>query len=189
MSGGPDSCPADVSSIVPWLSDDLTHAEIFIKLREYDEANKRPDGSQEQFRFSHPELLELPEKCQYSLLVHGHRTGLVRFEKLLWTFNGYTYSHLTPCTEATEIVERVQKLHADTAGVTKAADARMADILQKLTKKMKNLVSTIGMPDSKDVKALEGFMSFKQEVQEEIYLEECQAAAAYVTFMLPRQIK
>ena len=63
-------------------------------------SNKRLDETEEsQWRFEHPDLSGLPSLCQKSLLVHGHREGLVRFKKLIFACNGMKWALLTQASE------------------------------------------------------------------------------------------
>ncbi|KAL3134546.1 hypothetical protein ABBQ38_006387 [Trebouxia sp. C0009 RCD-2024] len=87
-----------MADAVPRFTPGISVADAHFMLRQLAEANLKPDETEQRWTFKHPELLELPAECRSSLLVHGHRAGIVRFKKLLLACNGARWANMSVAT-------------------------------------------------------------------------------------------
>ena len=149
-------------------------------------SNEPPDETEQQWRFEHPRLSDLPSLCQKSLLVHGHRVELVRFRKLLHACNGMQLASLEPASEVDSILDK-------TVGKFKASSKEEAETyvesMAGLISKKEDLLSQEHAPPADDMQAYEEYLHQKYARLKAIFAEESQAAVLYVQLMLPHQIK
>lgn len=154
----------------------MTKDEAIAMVVEFGEATKRPDETEREWRFASTPLSDLPPLCRKSLLVHGHREGLVRFKKL-FACKAANYAVLQPPSEVLAIVDKV------TARLQAAYDDDLKTAAAELVKKRELLCSKAGL-DTEDEAILEqALVNMKV-----IFTEESQAAVLYTDFMLPRRI-
>ena len=95
MASGSGSVFSDEHQLVSFRGDDSNSVRSAIDiLRDFERAHTPPDSTEPVFE--HVDILELPEECRASVLVHGHRVGLVRFAKIKLACQGGSYA--TPST-------------------------------------------------------------------------------------------
>ena len=162
----------------------MTVSEMGAMSLDFEVSNKRPDETESQWRFEHPGLSDLPSLCQKSLLVHGHREGLVRFKKLLFACNGMKWALLNPASEVNVIVQKALD-NLRQPGVTSSYVKAVAELMDK----HEWLLSDKNAPSTDDVQAHAEYLRLQYAKLVEIFAEESKAAVLYAEFMLPRQIK
>lgn len=175
----------ELHEIVPQCHPGMTVPAAMAFAMDRAEANKRPDKTECQSSFAHPDLADLPALCQTSLLVHGHREGLVRFRKLLFACKGFRWAFLEEPSEVNAITEAAfEKLRSTSREQADTYVKAMAELYRK----KEDLLSTKDAPPMDDVQAYSRYLCQKQAKVETVFAEESQAAALYVQFMLPRRI-
>lgn len=170
--------PIGMADAVPRFTPGISVADAHFMLRQLAEANLKPDETEQRWTFKHPELLELPAECRSSLLVHGHRAGIVRFKKLLLACNGARWANISVAT-VKEIVDRacVERPFGKQAYPSPVP----AKILTELRQKRNDLCSITSQE-------LEAYLTSKMKLYTKHCSEESKAALSYVVFMADRRI-
>jgi len=171
--------PPDMAGAVPWFTPGISVADAHFMLSQLAEANLKPDETEQRWTFKHPELLELPAECRSSLLVHGHRVGVVRFKKLLLACNGARWANL-PAVTVKEIVDKAcVEWPSEKQGYP--SPRVLAEITTELRQKKNDLCSITS-------EELEAYLASKMKLYTKHCSEESKAAQSYVIFMAHRRI-
>ena len=171
--------PSEMASAVPWFTPGISVAEGKLLLEQLAEANKKQDDTEQRWTFDHPELLQLPKECHGSVLVHGHRFGLVRFKQLLLACNGPRWANL-PQARVAEIVDKACAEYL--SDKRESSSPPLSEIITGLKQKKEDLVSITSSE-------LEAYLAGKMTMYTKNFSEESQAAASYALFMVHRHIK
>ena len=170
------SIPPEMADAVPWFDPGSSVADAQFMLSQLAEANLKPDKTEQHWTFNQPDLLELPEECHSSLLVHGHRLGVVRFKKLLLACNGARWANL-PIATVKEIV--------DTACGQWPAANLGTPLLNEVAKQLKHKKHDLCSVTNQE---LEAYLASKMKLYTKHCSVESKAAQVYVMFMAHRRV-
>ena len=170
------SIPLEMADAVPWFNPGISVADAHFMLRQLAEANLKPDKTEQHWTFNQPDLLELPEECRVSLLVHGHRLGVVRFKKLLLACNGACWANISVATVKEIVDNACAQWPAENPGYP-----LLTEVAKQLKQKKHDLCSVTN-------EQLEAYSASKTKLYTKHCSDESKAAQNYVKFMAHRRI-